>query len=140
MPKYLIRRINRWGQWVHMETVDYPPSREHIEITYGPGEYSIMVAEEGVRGLQGYANYSIPYSIEIKGWSSDKPTIEYVQQKYGEGNYFIAGNASDIEPMIITYDGKKDEMVEDLMAQGIASMRKVYVIIKLTGIPYRSTM
>lgn len=140
MTKYLIRRTNRWGRWVHMETVDYPPSREHIETTYGPGEYSVMVAEEGVRGLQGYANYSIPYSIEIVGWSSDKPTVEYVQQKYGEGNYFIAGNATDIKPMIISRDEKKDEMVEDLMWQGIQVMRRVYVIIKLTGLPYRSTM
>lgn len=94
-----------------------------------------MVAEEGIRGLQGFATYSIPYSIDIVGWEPEKPTTDFIAQKYGEGNYFIAGNASDIAPVIISE--KKDKMVEDLMWQGIPVMRKVYVIIRLTGMPYR---
>lgn len=135
MPKYLIRRRNRYGQWAHIETMDVPPSRDQIKWNYGPGEYNIMVAEEGIRGLQNYASYTIPYSIEYVGWTPDRPNAEYIYQQYGQGNYFVMGKAMDIKPVIVPT--AEDEMVKDLMMQGVNVMRGVYVIFRLTGVPYR---
>ena len=138
MPKYLVRRRNRFGQWVHIDTMDWEPSREHIQSSYGPGEYNIMVAEEGIRGLRNYATYGIPYSIEYVDWVREKPTVEFIESKYGQGNYFAIGYARDITPIIVS-ESKNDEMVKDLMLQGIGAMRKIYVIFRLTGLPYRSS-
>lgn len=142
MPKYLVRRINRYGQWVHIDTLESPPSRESIEEKWGPGEYNIMIAEEGIRGLQSYTTYAIPYTIEYVGWTPEKPDVKYLSKKFGVGNYFVIGQSADIEPVIVvskTTD-KTDEMVEDFMMQGVNVMRKVYVIFRLKGIPYQESL
>ena len=139
MPKYLIRRTNRFGQWEHIDTWESPPDRDSIAQRYGPGEYSIMVAEEGIRGLQSYASYTIPFSIEYVGWTPDKPDLEYIRSRYGEGNYFVIGRAIEVESYVVyTNGGKSDEMVQDLMTRGAQAMRSVYVIFRMTGLPYRS--
>jgi hypothetical protein len=98
-----------------------------------------MVAEEGIRGLQNFADFSIPYTIEYVGWAPEKPDASFIAHNYGAGNYFIMGQASDIEPVIIPpsyQQPNSQKIIEDIMIQGTPVMRKVYVIFRLTGLPY----
>jgi len=140
LPKYLIRRRNRFGQWEHIETMEYEPTRESIKSRYGPGEYNIMLAEENIRGLQNFANYSIPYSIDYVAWTSDKPNAEFIAQNYGIGSYFVIGQASDIShvivPSSVQQQSNGQKIIEDIMVQGAPVMRRVYIIFRLTDLPY----
>jgi hypothetical protein len=60
MPKYLIRRRNRWGQWVHLDTWDYEPSDYDLENKFGSGEYAILMAQEGIIGLRKVRDVNVP--------------------------------------------------------------------------------
>lgn len=140
MPKYLIRRRNRFGQWEHIETLEYEPYFDLIRARYGPGVYNVMIAEEHIRGLQHFADFTVPYQLEYVDWKPEKPDGTYIFEHYGEGNYFIVGQGSDITPITVTSPYTQPPQgihyVEDIMLQGIPVMKNVYVIFRLTGLPY----
>lgn len=132
MPKYLVKRRNNWGIWAHMETLEYPPSRYEIENRYGPGEYEILIAQENVIGLRHYDNFSIPWNVELTGhWIPGQPTQQWVANNLGQGYYFIIGNASFVEPVIVpspfANSQNGQQYARELMNQGSAAMRNIYV-------------
>ena len=140
MPKYLIRRTNRFGKWEHIDTWEYPPDIQSVAQRYGPGDYHILIAEEKVRGVRSYMSFVVPFNIEVVEAFTKEPDIEYIKSRHGSGNYFIISQAKNITPLIIPsgyeQDAQRNGMVNDLMTRGIPAMRSVYVLIRMTGLPY----
>ena len=140
MPKYLIRRTNRFGKWEHVATWEYPPDVGAVAQRYGPGEYHILVAEEKTRCLRSYLSFVVPFNIEFAELFTEEPNIEYIKSQHGPGNYFIIGQAKKITPLTVRseyeQDAQRNGMVNDLMTRGIPAMRNVYVLVRMTGLPY----
>lgn len=142
MPKYLIRRLNRYGQWEHVDTWDYQPDRDSVAQRYGPGEYHILIAEEKVRGLQSFMSFTVPFQIEFVEFFPEEPNVDFIKANYPPGNYFVIGQSKYVKPIVVSsgyeQNAKRDGMVLDLMTRGIQAMRGVYVLIRVVGLPYQS--
>lgn len=135
MPKYLIKRRNNWGVWVHLDTWETPPTKYDIESRYGPGEYEILIAQENVIGLRHHETFSLPWNIELmnNSWVAGQPNDQWVADNFGQGYYFIIGNAQYVRPVIIqgsyasSVPEKGEQYAMDLMNQGSAVMRNIYL-------------
>lgn len=145
MARYLIRRQNRFGQWVHVDTVSTGPAlletwEAYLERRFGPGRYSIAVAQEGVQGLRSLEGQesviSVGWRHDYMGWWDHKPTWEELVKEYGEGDYIIA-RLTDIEPMALKRENMDPDAIGDILEQGASAFRGGYVIFKLKGIPFR---
>ncbi|MCL5067148.1 MAG: hypothetical protein M1368_02190 [Thaumarchaeota archaeon] len=130
MPKYLLRRRNVWGQFVHLDTLPYDPGDYAIEQQYGPGEYSILVAQEGIVGLQKLRDVSIQWKVDYVAWSSTKPTLDEIREKYGVGNYFVLSNCQST-PFQVFPEGQPHDMSWKHLQEGASVMRNVWVIFRV---------
>ena len=130
MPKYLIRRRNRFGQWVHLDTWDHEPSDYDVKSRFGAGEYEILIAQEGVIGLQRVKTITIPWKIEIKGFLYGEPTVEYIRDNYGVGNYFIL-KSCQAAPIQVYPEGQPSDIAWQNLQDGIGVMRTISVIVKV---------
>lgn len=131
MPKYLTKRRNLWGIWTHLDTVEYPPSKNDVERKYGPGEYEILMAQEGIIGLRHHDNFTIPWNIDFVEWVEGRPTAEYVKSRHGDGYYFIIGNTIVVDPVIASTGGNGLQYTKELMSQGAAVMRNIYLVFRI---------
>ena len=141
--RYLIRRQNRYGQWVHLDTLSVPPPifqtwESYIGRRFGPGRYHIAVAKEGAAGLRSLKGHE---SVIVVGWNNQlkdiwdhKPTWEELIKRYGPGDYLVA-KLTEVDPMFVTRKGIDDSVIEDYMYQGASTFAGSYIVIKLLQIP-----
>ena len=130
MTKYLLRRRNRFGQYVHLETYDLEPTDYDIEFQFGPGEYSLLVAEEGQRGLRKLRDVSISWKIEYLGWKNGRWNGDEIEMMFGAGNYFelIGGQVNVWQ----RYPPEKlPKMTWEFLQDGAPVMKNVSVLFKV---------
>jgi hypothetical protein len=130
MPKYLIRRRNRWGQWVHLDTWDYEPSDYELSSRFGAGEYAILIAEEGIIGLRKVKDVSIPWDIHYLEWIYGEPTMEYIRDKWGTGNYFVLKSCQPV-PYQIFPEGQPHDVTWQNLQDGAGVLRTVSIIFRV---------
>jgi hypothetical protein len=136
MPKYLLRRRNRYGQYVHLATYDYEPNEWQIKNDFGPGEYSILISREGVIGVRKFDDISIPWDITYVGWVDGQPTIEYLQQHYGPGSYFVL-KSCQVNPLHVPNIGQEySKITYDMLQDGAPVMRNISIIFRVEGMPW----
>lgn len=136
MPKYLLRRRNRYGQYVHLATYEYEPTEYLIQQQFGPGVYTILISESGVRGLSKFKDVSIPWDIEYVAWMDGSPTIGDVQERYGPGSYFILNSCNvrgwHVPPLYQEYSKTTYEFLQD----GAPVMKNISIIFRVRGMPW----
>jgi hypothetical protein len=130
MPKYLIRRRNQWGQWVHLATWDYEPSDYDLRFSFGAGEYEILMAQEGVIGLRKVRDVSVPWEIHYLEEIEGEPTTEYIKDKYGIGNYFVLKSCQPV-PIQIFPDGQAHDITWQNLQDGASVMRRISIIYRV---------
>ena len=130
MPKYLVRRRNQWGQWVHLATYDYEPSDYDLKFSFGPGEYVVLMAQEGIIGLSKVRDVNVPWEIKYLGEVEGEPTIAYVREKYGTGNYFILKSCKPI-PVQVYPEGQPHDVTWQNLQDGASVMKKISIIYKV---------
>ena len=144
MVRYLIRRQNRYGQWVHIDTIESLPLlrtwESYLRNRHGPGTYHIAQAQEGVAGLRSLEGQESVITIEWKqqymGMWPDEPKWEELVEKCGIGDYIIA-RLSDLNWRALKRNGADDSAVKDIMDQGISAFMGKYVVFKLLDVPYQ---
>lgn len=135
MTKYLLRRRNKFGQYVHLTTYDYEPTETLIRSQFGPGQYVIMIAEEGIIGLRKLRDVMIPWDIRLLEWVEGQPTLDYVKKKWGEGNYFVLRNCK-IDAFQIYPTQEEPKTTWDFLQDGKGAMTDISVIFKVEGLPW----
>ncbi len=130
MPKYLIRRRNQWGQYVHLLTLDYEPTDEQIKSYFGPGDYSILVAREGIIGLARIRDVTISWEFEFVGWVEGIPTNDYLRDTYGMGNYYVLTN-SNVTPHQIFPIEQPHDLTWQHLQDGSTAMRNISTIFRV---------
>lgn len=143
MVRYIIRRQNKLGQWTHIDTIESLPLLytwdSYLKNRYGPGHYSILVAQEGVRGLSPLKGHETTFSIgwenKYLDWLDHKPTWEELVEKYGVGDYIVA-KLTDVEPFGFEREKMDSNVIRDILEQGASAARGGYVVFKLKDIPY----
>jgi hypothetical protein len=129
--RYLIRRRNRFGQWVHLATWETEPTKEDLANFFGPGNYSISIAEEGVVGLIYHGTVVVPWKLDLLGWIQGEPTLKFIEENYGPGNYFAIGEAHKIIPFQIYSQGQPHDWTWQLLQDGKDAMKDVYTIYRV---------
>jgi hypothetical protein len=138
--------MNRYGQWVHIDTIDlsgyllgFPPPlwtwESWLSNHYGPGKYDVAVVEEHMSGMRHHASFTIGYDLEYLEWVPEMPTPEYLNQKWLGGDYYIC-RASDVKAFAVPRQLNGGESVFDVLEQGISALTAVYLIFRVKGIPY----
>jgi hypothetical protein len=130
MPKYLIRRRNRWGQWVHLDTWDYEPSDYDLESRFGSGEYAILIAQEGIIGLRKVRDVSVPWNVEFLDWVDRELTRDEIMRTYGEGNYFVLKSCQPV-PYQIFPKGLPHDLTWQHLQDGASVMRNISIIFRV---------
>lgn len=130
MAKFLIRRRNRFGQYVHLTTFDYEPDQYTLESNFGPGEYNILVSQPGIVGLQKVKDIVVPWNTDLVEVVQGKPTFEYVREKYGLGNYFVLTNCH-AQPMQVFADNLPHDVAWQNLQDGISAMKNLSVIVRV---------
>lgn len=142
--RYLIRRQNRYGQWVHIDTTSTGPAlldtwKSYLRRRFGPGKYHIAVAQEGVAGLRSLEGHESVITVDwrhrLKDIWTSKPSWEDLVNKYGAGDYLVA-RLTQVEPYFLKRNGVDENAVGDLMDQGASAYAGSYIVIKLLGVPY----
>jgi len=142
MVRYLIRRQNRYGNWGHIDTVEVGPRwgetwESYVGRRFGPGRYSIVVAQEGVpglRALEGESIISVGWEHDYLGWWNHKPTWEELVERYQGGDFIIA-QLTNIEPLGHKRDNADSDTIDDILQQGASAFRGGYVVFRLKGLP-----
>ena len=129
MPKYLIRRRNQWGQYVHLATWDFEPTDEQIASSFGPGEYNIQVAREGIIGLAKVRDVGIAWDIEYLEYVDGEPTIDYIRDKYGNGNYYVLTSCR-ANPFQIFPEGQPHDLTRQHLQDGASVMKTISIIFR----------
>ena len=130
MTKYLLKRRNKWGQYIHLTTLDYEPTDEQIKSYFGPGEYSILIARKGIIGLAKVRDISIPWEIEYLEEVEGEPTVEYIQENYGSGNYFLLTNCRTTPIQVFPPDQPHDLTWQHLQ-DGANAMKRITIIYRV---------
>ena len=130
MPKYLIRRRNRWGQWVHLATWDYEPNEYELKDRFGSGDYSILMAQEGIIGLKKVKDVSVPWDIQYLEWVDGEPTRDYIMRKWGVGNYFVLKSCKPA-PHQIFPQGVPHDVTWQNLQDGASVMRNISIIFRV---------
>lgn len=130
MPKYLVRRRNKWGQYVHLATWNVEPSYEELKRRFGPGDYCILIAEENVVGLSKLKDVSIQWEIEYVGWVNGIPTIDYIRENYGNGNYYVLTGCNSI-PYQVFPVGEPHDMAWQHLQDGASAMKGISIIFRI---------
>ena len=135
MPSYLIRRRNKLGQFVHVDTIQnpYTPIDEnYLRNNYGIGVYNVLMAIEGSRGLTNYGSFTVVPHVEFLGYDTKFPTTEEIKQEFGTGNYLVAkiSNAKSYQVYCGDMPTESDiEMFDKL--QGYAPALRGYAIFRV---------
>jgi hypothetical protein len=130
LPKYLIRRRNQFGHYLHLATWGIEPTESLIRHAFGPGEFTVLIAQEGIVGLNKFKDFMIPWEIEPLGWTSGMPTGDYIRDNYGEGNYYVLTNCRATPFQIFAVDQPHDITWQHLQ-DGASAMRNVSVIFRV---------
>lgn len=130
LTKYLLRRRNRFGQYVHLGTYDWEPSDNDIEFQFGPGQYTILVAEEGRRGLQKLRDISIQWKITYLDWKEGRWTGEEIDSRWGAGNYFeVTGGRVHVWQRYPTEEQPKTTW--EFLQDGTSVIKKISILFKV---------
>jgi hypothetical protein len=113
-----------------LDTWDYEPMDYDIKSKFGSGEYEILIAQEGVIGLQRLKSVSIPWEIEIVGSLFGVPTVDYIRDNYGEGNYYILKSCQP-NPIQIYPEGQPRDTTWQNLQDGAGVMRNLSIIAKV---------
>ena len=144
MTRYLIKRQNRYGHWIHIDTIKTIPKSSTWESylkKYGPGKYMVLVAAEKVRGLRmldGGSIKKVAPEFELLTdptiWTG-KPDKDDLVKAYGKGDYLVA-KLTEVEPIMRDRSDKVDHnVISDMVWQAADSFRGAYVVYRLLDIP-----
>jgi len=133
VPKYLLRRRNRMGQYVHLGTYEWEPNDNEIEGWFGPGQYTILMADEGQRGLKKVRDVTVQWKIEFINWKDGRWTkddIDKVAEKWGAGNFFeISGCKVHTWQRYPTQELPK--LTWEFLQDGVVAMKNISVLFKV---------
>jgi hypothetical protein len=91
---------------------------------------------QGLRSLEGQESIiTIGYDHEYMGWWDHRPTGKELFKEYGPGDYFVA-KLSDLEPVAAERKNLDQNVVWDILEQGISAMTAGYVVFRLKGVPF----
>lgn len=113
-----------------MSTWDYEPSDEQVKSDFGPGDYTVLMAKEGIVGLSKVRDITIPWEIEYVEWVGGTPTTEYVRDKHGDGNYFILTSCK-IAPQQIFPIGQPHDVTWQHLQDGANVMKRISIIFRV---------
>lgn len=130
MPKYLVRRRNQFGQYIHLTTLDFEPTDEQINSYFGPGEYSVLIAREGIIGLAAVRNTTIPWEMDLVGWVLGIPTTDYIRDNYGEGNYYVLTNCTAV-PLQVFPQAQPHDLAWQNLQDGATATRNISTIFRV---------
>jgi hypothetical protein len=130
MTKYLIRRRNEFGQYIHLATWDIEPTDSQMESYFGPGDYTILTANEGLIGLRKLRDVTIAWKVDFLGWTDGMPTTEYIQQNYGEGNYYVLTNC-EAKPFQIFPQNQPHDLAWQNLIEGASAMKGISIIFRV---------
>ncbi len=135
MPSYLIRRRNKLGQFVHVDTVKDPYTaidEEYLRSHYGIGVYNVLEAIEGTRGLKNYGSFTVVPRVDYLGYYPKLPTIEKIKKEYGTGNYLVAKISNAISYQVHYDDTPTESDIEMFdKLQGYAPALRGYAIFRV---------
>lgn len=146
MVRYLIKRQNRFGYWVHIDTIQALPflaTWDNYLRRYGPGRYMILVAQEGQPGLKVLEDQpyliTVPARFEIPDPSNNfwahEPTWEELVQTYGAGDYVVA-KLSDLKSLILERGTNIDNnILQEIVNEATDSIRGGFIVFRLFDIP-----
>lgn len=138
---YLIRRMNRMGQWQNIGTLDYIPLlwfgwENFLRANFGPGRYNVAKVEKGLPGMQDVGTFNIAYDHEFVGWVPEEPTREYITAHNIGGDLLVA-RLTDVTYFYVNRDNPEiEERVKDQLDQGVQGFQGGWVIIRIKGLPY----
>jgi hypothetical protein len=113
-----------------LATWDYEPTKEQVEFSFGPGDYEILIAREGVIGLMKVKDVSIMWTIEYVGWVNGEPKVDYIKDNYGIGNYFVLTNCK-ATPFQIFPTGQPHDLAWQHLQDGATTMSSVSIIFRV---------
>jgi hypothetical protein len=61
---YYIRRMNKVGHWLTIDSTDIVPPfgwENFLKLNYGPGRFNVARVERGLAGMQSLGTYNIGY-------------------------------------------------------------------------------
>jgi hypothetical protein len=129
--KYLLKRRNRFGRYAHLTTVDSPPSDEWILERFGPGTYEINQAEEGVVGQNRLREVNIPWKLDYVDVVNGQPTLEYLREKHGVGNYItITGGRATAQQVFP--EGTQHDLTYEMLQDGAPVVSRATIIFRVT--------
>jgi hypothetical protein len=138
---YLIRRMNRMGQWQNIGSLDYIPLlwfgwENFLRANFGPGRYNIARVERGLAGMQDEGTFNIAYDHQLLQWVPEQPNTEYFQAHNINGD-LIVGRLTNV---IYFYVPRNNPAVQDRVRaqlnQGVQGFQGGWIIIRINGLPY----
>jgi len=102
-----------------------------IEQYFGPGEYTILFAQEGVVGLQKFRDVSIQWKVDVLGWFPVEPTLDEIRNRWGVGNYFVLSNCHS-KPVQIFPEGQPHDLTWQNLQEGAGVMRNIWIVFRVT--------
>jgi hypothetical protein len=139
---FLIRRMNKMGQWQNVGSLDYTPLlwfgwENFLRANFGPGRYNVARVEKGLSGMRDEGTFNIAYEHEYVEWVPEKPTVEYIQA-HNIGGDLIIGKLTDVNYFYVKRnDPAIEERVKDQLDQGIQGFQGGYIILRIKGLPYQ---
>jgi hypothetical protein len=107
-----------------------------IKQQFGPGVYSVLISETGVRGLQNFKDVDIPWNVTYMGWMDREPTIDEVRNSYGPGSYFILKSCQvrgwHVPSLYQEYSKTTYEFLQD----GAPVMKNILIIFRVDDMPW----
>lgn len=138
--KYLIRRKNKYGQWVHVDTVQLLPLlyfgdwKAFVRDRYGPGRYHIATVEEGLAGMRDFMSFSIGFDLRYLEWLPEKPTVNYLKEKYPLVKDFYVCRVTNVTPIAVPRNVHGEEPVWDILEQGISALTSGYLVFEVKNL------
>jgi hypothetical protein len=106
------------------------PTDAQIELSFGPGDYEILIAREGIVGLMKVKNVSITWKIDYVGWVYGEPTFDYIRENFGVGNYFVL-KSCDVTPFQVFPTDQPHDFAWQHLQDGASVMKNISIIFKI---------
>lgn len=122
---------------VHVDTVLTPPVSEDVVKKYGFGEFNIVSAEDGVKGLKPFASWILTPHVEFVTWAAEgtvaasDPLKIIDPQTWQHGDYYIC-KVAKADPVVVHAAGEEEEAKRHFAELQLASTGlKGYVIFRV---------
>jgi len=114
-----------------MATWEKPPTEEDLANSFGPGQYTISVAQENIVGLRHHATITVPWLVESAHFVEGEPTIDYIIEHFGAGNYYLMKRPRDITPYQAYPTGTPHDWTLELLEEGVSAIKDIHILVKV---------